>query len=66
MRGSFVFQWSMFANRRAPSQQVLDEFQQREDARIMGSETPAIAAGLATFAGELRGRRVVVWSDNWC
>ena len=48
----------------APSQQVLDEFQQREDAQIMGLEILAIAVGLATFANELRGRKVVVWSDN--
>ena len=43
---------------------MLDEFQQREDAQIMGLEILAIAVGLATFANELRGRRVVVWSDN--
>ena len=48
----------------APSQHVLEEFQQRDDAQIMGLEILAIAVGLATFADELRGRRVVVWSDN--
>ena len=30
----------------------------------MGLEILAIAVGLATFADELRGRKVVVWSDN--
>ena len=48
----------------APSKQVLDEFQKRADAQIMGLEVLAIAVGLATFAEELRGRKVIVWSDN--
>jgi hypothetical protein len=48
----------------APSAAVMAEFEERADAQIMGLEILAISLGMATFAAELHGRRVVVWSDN--
>jgi hypothetical protein len=39
-------------------------FQKRKDAQICGLEMLAIALGLSSFAEELRGRNVVIFSDN--
>ena len=47
-----------------PSDQIMSAFSQRADNRIITLEIMAISVGLSTFAAELRGRKVVVWSDN--
>lgn len=47
-----------------PDDSVMQHFFDRKDSQIMGLELLAIALGLSTFAKQLRGRRVVVWSDN--
>ena len=47
-----------------PSNAVMECFQKRHDSQICGLEMLAIALGLSTFAAELRGRSVVVFSDN--
>ena len=44
--------------------QVLQTFRQRADNQIMGLELMAISLGLCTFEFWLRGRRVVIHSDN--
>ena len=48
----------------APSARVLSRLQERADGQIMSLEILAIAVGLSTFAKELCGRSVVVYSDN--
>ena len=48
----------------APSEAVMARFRQRADNQIMSLEMLAISVGLATFAAELRGRKVIVYSDN--
>ena len=48
----------------APDQKFLDCLQDRKDNQIMSLETMAISVGLASFAEELRGRKVLVFSDN--
>ena len=48
----------------APSTGLMDKLQRRSDNQIMSLETMAISVGLATFAEELRGRKVLVFSDN--
>ena len=47
-----------------PSDERMAAFDVREDNQIMTLEIIAIAVGLSTFAEELRGRKVVVFSDN--
>ena len=47
-----------------PSDKVMDAFVARADNQIMTLEILAISVGLSTFADELRGRKVVVFSDN--
>ena len=48
----------------APAETVLDTFVNRNDDQIMGKELLAIAVGLSTFAQQLAGRSVRVWTDN--
>ena len=48
----------------APSGALLRNFAHREDKQIMGLELLAISLGLCTFGDALRGRKVVVYSDN--
>jgi len=48
----------------APDEEVLNNFRPRKDAQIMGLELLAIALGMSTFAHLLKGRRVMIWSDN--
>ena len=36
----------------------------RRDSQIVALEAIAIALGLSTFSEELRGRKVVLYSDN--
>jgi hypothetical protein len=43
---------------------MLDLFDRRNDAQIMGQELLAIALGLCTFASRLKHRCVRVWTDN--
>ena len=47
-----------------PRQEIMQQFLQRKDKQITTLEILAIAIGLSTFADELQGRKVVVWSDN--
>ena len=47
-----------------PSKAIMDRFHTRKDSQICGLEMLAIALGLSTFAEELKGRTVVVYSDN--
>ena len=48
----------------APSREMLDCFQQRNDKQITGLEMFAICLGLSTFQCELAGRVLVIHSDN--
>ena len=47
-----------------PPQRLLDKFKRRRDNQIMGLELLSISLGLSTFAELLRGRKVVIHSDN--
>ena len=47
-----------------PSDQIMNAFEERADNQIMTLEILAISVGLSTFAAELRGRKVIVFSDN--
>ena len=47
-----------------PSEDVLGCFVRRRDSQIMGLELLAISFSLGTFADLIRGRRVVLHSDN--
>ena len=47
-----------------PAQQFLEQLGKREDNQIMSLEIMAVAVGLSTFSKELKGRNVVVYSDN--
>lgn len=47
-----------------PAKKLMACLQNRGDNQIMSLETMAISVGLATFAEELRGRKVLVFSDN--
>ena len=56
-----------------PAQRVMQAFDKRADNQIMSLELLAISVGLSTFAEELQGRRVIIYSDNtgaevrvWC
>ena len=48
----------------APAQVFMDALEDRSDNQIMSLETIAIAVGLSTFARELAGRKVIIFSDN--
>lgn len=48
----------------APDGKVLDMFRRRRDNQIMGLELLSISLGLCTFERIIRGRNVVVHSDN--
>ena len=48
----------------APTQEMLDCLVRRNDKQIMSLEMYAILVGIATFCHLIKGRRVVVWSDN--
>jgi hypothetical protein len=47
-----------------PSAGLMGSFERRADNQIMTLEILAISVGLNTFAEELRGRKVIVFSDN--
>jgi len=47
-----------------PSDKVMHTFAKRADNQIMTLEILAISVGLSTFAEELRGRKVIIFSDN--
>ena len=48
----------------APSKAITNRLAKRADSQIMALESLAIGLGLCTFASELQGRKVVVYSDN--
>ena len=43
---------------------ILERFKRRRDNQIMGLELLSISLGLSTFEEMLKGRRIVVHSDN--
>ena len=47
-----------------PPAEVVNGFRRRNDNQIMGLELLSISLGLCTFADLIRGRNVVVHSDN--
>ena len=47
-----------------PFSRITKSFAARNDAQICGLKMMAIALGLSVFAGELRGRKAIVYSDN--
>jgi hypothetical protein len=47
-----------------PPQELMAKFKSRKDNQIMGLELLSISLGLSTFAELLRGRKVVIHSDN--
>ena len=47
-----------------PSQAIMEQFSARNDRQITTLEILSISIGLSTFQSELKGRKVVVWSDN--
>jgi len=48
----------------APPSEVLERFRRRRDKQIMGLELLAISLGLSTWREKLKGRKVVIHSDN--
>ena len=48
----------------APPEQTLAQFKRRSDSQIVGLELLAISLGLSTFEWWLKGKRVVIHSDN--
>ena len=48
----------------APPGDLVGRFIAREDGQIAGLEILAVALGLSTWADRLRGRDVVIYSDN--
>ena len=48
----------------APSDRIMQQFRQRRDGQIMTLEILAIAIGLSTFADEIKGERLFIFSDN--
>ena len=47
-----------------PAPEMLQRFKSRRDNQIMGLELLSISLGLSTFQDQLRGRKVVIHSDN--
>jgi hypothetical protein len=47
-----------------PTPEMLQRFRSRRDNQIMGLELLSISLGLSTFQDQLRGRKVVIHSDN--
>ena len=47
-----------------PAKAIMDRFWERSDNQITTLEILAIAVGLSSFGHMLRGRRVVIFSDN--
>ena len=48
----------------APSEGIMKQFTKRGDGQIMTLEILAIAVGLSTFAEEIKGGRLFIYSDN--
>ena len=48
----------------APSEGIMKQFTKRGDGQIMTLEILAIAVGLSTFAEEIMGERLFIYSDN--
>ena len=48
----------------APSSELMSMFRRRRDNQIMGLELLSISLGLCTFENLIRGRDVIVHSDN--
>ena len=47
-----------------PAAALVERFQSRRDNQITTLEILAISVGLCTFAERLKGRKVIVYSDN--
>ena len=47
-----------------PPEYLLEKFKRRRDNQIMGLELLSISLGLSTFDELIRGRNVVIHSDN--
>ena len=47
-----------------PCESLMSSFKQRGDKQITSLEIVSIALGISSFAHLIRGRRVVIWSDN--
>ena len=47
-----------------PSDELMGSFFRSGDKHIMSLELASIALGISTFADEIRGRSLIVWSDN--
>ena len=48
----------------APPAELVAHFASRRDQQIMGLELLSIALGLATFHSEIKGKKLVIHSDN--
>ena len=53
-----------YVTHHAPPTELVDRFRHRRDNQIMGLELLSISLGLCTFAHLVRGRKVIVHSDN--
>ena len=53
-----------FVTHYAPPAEILAQFRRRRDNQIMGLELLSISLGLCTFEHLIRGRNVIVHSDN--
>ena len=47
-----------------PPAEILYSFMKREDNQITSLEILSIALGISTFAKEIAGRNLIIWSDN--
>ena len=47
-----------------PSDSLMESFKKRGDKQITSLEIVSIALGISSFAHLIRGRRLVIWSDN--
>jgi len=47
-----------------PDSLLMSSFHERGDKQIMTLEVLSIALGVSTFASEIAGRNLVIWSDN--
>ena len=54
----------VFYSDAAPTQQLMEQLAARRDKQITSLEIIGILMALATFAGSLQGRKVILYSDN--
>ena len=47
-----------------PPTSIMESFKKRGDKQITSLEILRIALGISTFAQQIKGRRLVAWSDN--